>query len=65
MEKPIEFNYPPDVAARFVDELLNNPKATEKERALFEDLRTLVQVAIAQLKPIAATVPAEPAKHNS
>lgn len=40
--EPIKFNYPPDVAAKFVDEMTeyakNDPKASEKERAVFEDI---------------------------
>lgn len=51
--KPINFNYPPDVAVTFVNQMVesakNDPDASEKERAVFEDIQTLVNLARKQL----------------
>jgi hypothetical protein len=66
--EPIKFNYPPDVAAKFVDEMTesakNDPKASEKERAVFEDIQTMVHFAKSQLIPLEATSPAEPVNNH-
>lgn len=66
--EPIKFNYPPDVAAKFVDEMTeyakNDPKASEKERAVFEDIQTMVHFAKSQLLPLQAPAPAEPGTNH-
>lgn len=66
--EPIKFNYPPDVAAKFVDEMTehakNDPNASEQQRAVFEDMQTMVHFAKLQLLPLQATAPAEPVNNH-
>ena len=66
--EPIKFNYPPDVAAKFVDEMTehakNDPNASEQQRAVFEDIQTMVHFAKSQLMPLQATAPAEPGTNH-
>ena len=64
----IKFNYPPDVAARFVDEMTelakNDPNASEQHRAIFEDIQTMVHFVKSQLLPLQAPAPAEPGNNH-
>ena len=64
----IKFNYKPDVAAKFVDEMTehakNDPNASEQQRAVFEDIQTMVHFAKSQLMPLQATAPAEPGNNH-
>lgn len=66
--EPIKFNYPPDVAVKFVDEMTehakNDPNANEQERAVFEDIQTMVHFAKSQLIPLQATAQAEPVNNH-
>lgn len=61
--EPIKFNYPPDVAVKCVDDMTehtkNDPEASEQQRAVFEDIQTLVHFAKSQLLPIQAPAPTE------
>ena len=56
------------MAAKFVDEMTeyakNDPKASEKERAVFEDIQTMVHFAKSQLLPLQAPAPAEPGTNH-
>ena len=66
--EPIKFNYPPDVAAKFVDKMTehakNDPNASEQQRAVFEDIQTMVHFAKSHLMPLKATAPAEPGNNH-
>lgn len=65
--EPIKFNYPPDVAVTFVNQMVesakSDPEASEKQRAVFEDIQTLVNLARKQLVATQAPAPAEPANN--
>lgn len=54
--KPLQFNYPPDVAVSFVEHMVKNtktdPQATSEQRAVIEDVQTLVKFAQSQLRPV-------------
>ena len=66
--EPIRFNFKPDVAAQYVDKLVEQVNADEKAepqlRAVVEDVRTLVKFAISHLTPVKATAPAESGKNH-
>lgn len=66
--EPIKFNFPPDVAVKCVDDMTdeakNDPNASEQQRAVFEDIQTLVHFAKSQLLPIQAPAPAEPGNNH-
>lgn len=65
--EPIKFNYPPDVAVTFVNQMVesakSDPEASEKQRAVFEDIQTLVNLARKQLVATQAPAPAESANN--
>lgn len=56
------------MAAKFVDEMTehakNDPNASEQQRAVFEDIQTMVHFAKSQLIPLQATAPAEPVNNH-
>lgn len=66
--EPIKFNFPPDVAVTFVNQMVesakSDPDASEKERAVFEDIQTLVNLARKQLVATQAPAPAEPGNNH-
>lgn len=66
--EPIKFNFPPDVAVTFVNQMVesakSDPDASEKQRAVFEDIQTLVNLARKQLVATQAPAPAEPGNNH-
>lgn len=52
---PINFNYPPNIAVSFIDDMVeranNDPNAKPVQRAIFEDIKTLVHLAMQHLMP--------------
>lgn len=66
--EPIKFNFPPNVAVTFVKRMFeqakSDPDVSEKERAVFEDIQTLVNLARKQLVATQAPAPEEPGNKN-
>lgn len=58
---PIKFNYRPDIAASYVDAMVervnNDPEAKPEQRAIFDDIKTMVHFAMEHLMPLQATAP--------
>lgn len=56
--EPIRFNFPPEIAVKCLDDMVEHsktdPNASEEQRAVFDDMRTLAHFALAQLTPVKA-----------
>lgn len=57
----IKFHYPPNVAVAFIDatveEVKKDPEANPKQKAIFEDVQTMLRLALEHLEPVKATAP--------
>ena len=59
--EPIKFNYPPDVAVKYIENIVEkaktDPQISDQQRAVFEDIQTLVHLAQTILMPVQAPAP--------
>lgn len=59
--KPIKFNYPPSVAVAYIDATVETIKkdseANPKQKAVIEDVQTMLHFALEHMEPVNGTAP--------